>query len=563
MQKLKKYNVLPDLIQDLKIFLVESLGDDVLIDDIEFLRPSDEVMGDISTNFALKKASKFKKKPRDFAQELKLIVEKSTFSVNFNKIETAGPGFLNFYFSDLFISNGLQYIKNVDKAYGSSNIGNGKNIIFEFVSANPTGPLTIAHARQAAVGDTLCRIYKKIGYHVCAEYYLNDRGVQIYNLGHSVYSRYMEKCGFKADFPENGYKGEYIVDLAESIFQDENKKYVDWEKEKAISAFSDKAYHVIFDEIKNDIKEFNVHFDTWFSERKLEEEGRIENALKDLQDKKIAYEKDGALWFRTTDFGDDKDRVLVKSDGSTTYLASDIPYHWDKLKRGFGKLVNLVGPDHHGYISRLKAAVDAYDEKGSEKLKVLIVQLVTLYRGKTQVRMSTRLGEFISLRELIDEVGIDAARYYFARRKPESLLDFDIELAKQQTPDNPVFYVQYVYARIASILRKYKEQFGNRKINPYGDLNWNSMENGDRSLIKSLLRFPDTVKGAALNFEPQRITLYLENLAAVFHSYYNKNKILDPDNTEKMDMRIHIIKSVALIIKNGLEIVGAGAPEKM
>ncbi|MBN1521519.1 MAG: arginine--tRNA ligase [Candidatus Aureabacteria bacterium] len=562
-QKSRKYDLQSSLLEDLAGFLSKNLSGSVIKEDFEFIYPTGPDKGDISSNFALKKANFLKKKPLDLARELKSAIKSSPFSSAFSCIDVAPPGFLNFTYSDSVIRDALQTIEEAGDNYGKQNQDDGRRIIFEFVSANPTGPLTVAHARQAAVGDTLVRLYKKAGYLVCAEYYVNDRGVQIQNLGKSLLSRYLEMCGKKVDFPDDGYRGEYVTDLARKIYQEEGDIYLKKSEEDAVRIFSDKAYQSIFQDIKKDLKDFRVIFDSFFSEKELEEQGKIEQTIGLLKKKDLVYEKDGAVWFRTTEYQDDKDRVLIKSDGSTTYLASDIPYHWDKLKRGFDLLVNIVGPDHHGYIPRLKAAVGSFGKEHEGKLNVLIVQLATLYRGETQLRMSTRAGEFISLRELVREVGVDAGRYFFVSRRPNSLLDFDLELAKKQTPENPVFYVQYVHARIASIFRKYEESFPKRSLPGWKDLDWEKMEDDDRFLVKALLRFPDTLRSAALSFEPQRVTIYLENLAGIFHSYYNKNKILDDSNHRKMDLRLHIMRCLATVIRNGLDILGVEAPEKM
>jgi len=563
MRKLEKFDIQSYILGELRDCLCKNLGNSISGDDFEFIYPPDLKHGDISSNFALKKARILNSKPMELAEKLKTIIEKSSIRNYFKSIKSAHPGFLNFMYSDRVLAEAIEIIENTDTDYGKQNVDDNRNVIFEFVSANPTGPLTIAHARQAAVGDSLCRLYKKIGCNVCAEYYLNDKGVQIRNLGKSVYARYLKICGVDIEFPEDGYKGDYIIEIAKKIYDEKGDLYAEKDQEEAVNFFSERAYHLIFQDIKNDLNEFRVTFDSFFSERKLEDEGLIEKSIEILRRKNLIYEKDGALWFKTTLFNDDKDRVLVKKDGTTTYLASDIPYHWDKLKRGYNLLVNIVGPDHHGYIPRLKAAVSSFGEDHRGKLKVIIVQLATLYRNGIQIRMSTRAGEFITLRELLKEIGIDAGRYFFVSRKPSSLLDFDLDLAKKKTPENPVFYVQYVHARISSIFRKYSECFRNREITSLKDINFMKLEDDDRALVRILLRFPDIVKSAALSFEPQRLTIYLESLAGMFHSYYNKNKIIDANDMLKMDLRLHIIKCIAIVVKNGLNILGVDAPQSM
>jgi arginyl-tRNA synthetase len=563
MQRSRKSDILTELLSELSSHLAKHCENKVSPDSIEVLYPADPRLGDLSTNFALKNASRFHKKPREFAEEVAKSIESGALGKYFGKIDIAGPGFINFYYSDDLIWNVVEEIKREGDAYGSADAGQGKSVIIEFVSANPTGPLTIAHARQAAVGDTLCRLYRRLGYRVCAEYYLNDRGVQIRHLGESLYVRYLQALGQDEEFPDDGYKGGYITEMARAVFQDEGYKYEKMDRSKALQIFSEKAYKAIFDEIKSDLENFRVGFDSWFSEKQLEEKGSIAETLKMLRERGLAYEKDGALWFKTTEFGDEKDRVLVKSDGTTTYLTSDIPYHWDKLKRGFDLLIDILGPDHHGYISRLKSAVASYDPARQESLKVLIIQLASIFRGDEQLRMSTRAGEFVSLQQLVKEVGVDAARYFLVRLKPDSLLEFDLELARKKTPDNPVFYVQYAHARIKSVLKKYSEVFGSRPVPGLDQINKEEMEDDDRGLIKSLVRFPDTVRSAAAALEPQRMTVYLEHLAATFHSYYNKNKIVDEANTAKMDLRLNLLDGIATVIKSGLEILGVEAPDKM
>ncbi len=530
---------------------------------LEFFPPTDEGKGDLTTNFALRNSKILKEKPIKIAENVKKILEESEYAPNISKIDIAGPGFINIWYSDSFVKEIVYSIIEANRNYGCPYILDGRKVLIEFVSANPTGPLTIAHARQAAVGDTLVRMMRKCGANVSSEYYLNDRGVQISILGKSLYYRYLELCGKNVDFPEEGYKGNYIIDIAKEFYNQNGDKYAESSKDEVIGVFSEYAYKVILEWIKKDLKDFRIKFDTFFSEKEMEDKGEIEKALRFLKEEGYAYEKDGALWFKTTDFGDEKDRVLVKQDGTTTYLASDIPYHWDKIKRGYDMLIDIVGPDHHGYISRLKAAVGVLDRKNMEKLHVLIVQLTTLYRGNTQLRMSTRAGEFVSLRQLLDEVGTDAGRYFFISRKPNSHLDFDLELAKKKTPENPVFYIQYAHARTESLFRKYLEDCNENSLPSINEADFNLLNEDEKKLIRKMANFPTVIRNSAFSFEPQRLAVYLEELTALFHAYYNKYRIVDKDNLQLTKIRLIICICINIIIKEGLRLVGVSAPEKM
>ncbi|MBI4398658.1 MAG: arginine--tRNA ligase, partial [Candidatus Omnitrophica bacterium] len=421
--------------------------------------------------------------------------------------------------------------------------------------ANPTGPLTIAHGRQAVVGDVLARLLEKTGHHVSREYYLNDRGVQIQILGLSVYVRYLEIAGFPRKFPENGYQGAYIRDLAGHVFDKEGKKYLEMPEERALEFFSKYASDTILEDIRVNLHRLGVTFDSYFSEQTLGGNGFIENVLKLLRERGFTYEHEGALWFRSTAFGDDKDRVLIKSNGEFTYLAPDIAYHEEKFKRGYHRIVNLWGPDHHGYVPRLKAACQALGHNAGQ-VNVLIVQLTTLFRNGEPVRMSTRAGEFVTLKELMDEVGVDAARFFFLMRKIDSHLDFDLELAKKRSDENPVYYVQYAFARISNIL-KFSETAVSSEVEPAL-----LAESEELEMIKLLSSFGEVLNQASEYLEPYRVVDYLRDVASAFHKFYAKHRVVNP-NPELTRARLFLVACVQIVLANGMQIVGISRPEKM
>ncbi|MDP8263753.1 MAG: arginine--tRNA ligase [Candidatus Ancaeobacter aquaticus] len=532
--------------------------------DILLETPSDKQFGDISTNCALQLARTFKNAPPKIALGIKEALDNDpALSDTVQEIKIAGPGFINFYLTQHACHIMLRTIHEQEKDYGRVNVGKGKKVMVEFVSANPTGPLTVAHGRQAAVGDTLSHILSFAGYDVTREYLINDRGKQIHILGLSVYARYKEKLGKGDSFPEDGYKGAYIYDIAQSIIDKDGNKYLNSTQEDVIPYFMEYASNTILEDIKHDLTEFNVRFDSWFSEKKFAQTTKIEAVLETLREKKLTYTDEGALWFRSTQYGDDKDRVLIKNTGDMTYITPDIAYHDDKCKRGYEMLINLWGPDHHGYIQRLKASLTAlgYDEN---ILTVVIVQLATLFQGDTRLSMSTRAGEFISLREVIDEVGVDSARYFFVRRKTDSHLDFDLELAKKQSSDNPVYYVQYAHARISSIFKKAREEKG---IYITKELLQNARlellnEPEALDLLKFLGRFEDIVGIAADKLESHWIPLYLEDLASKMHVFYTRCRVLS-DDEELTLARLTLIDAARIVIANGLHLLGVKAPCRM
>jgi len=514
--------------------------------------------GDYSTNIAMILASIQKMPPQKIA---KAIVNNINNSDSFfDKIEIAGPGFINFFINKAAWYPVLKQIHQMDLEYGASNIGKGKKIQVEFVSANPTGPLHVGHGRGAAVGDSIVNILNFCGFNVEKEYYINDSGRQISTLGRSVFFRYKELFGEDIVFPEDCYQGKYIIDLAENIKLINGDNFLNLEEETAVKNCAIFAADKILSEIKEDLDSFGVQFDNWFSEQSIFDSGKVAKAIENFQNKKIIYNKEGALWFKTSKFGDEKDRVVVRKNGLTTYFASDIAYHQDKFNRGFERIIDIWGADHHGYIPRIAASIEASGESRN-RFDVILIQLVNLLRDGLPVAMSTRAGEFVTLKEVIKEVGRDAARFIFLTRNSDSPLDFDLELAKKKTNDNPVYYVQYVHARISSIIRKGKE-------NGIADINWNAeainmlTEPEEIDLLKSMNRFPEIVKQSAIRLEPHRMTFYLMNLASSFHTYYNKHRVLNDDPLLSCG-RLYLVLAVKKVIRNGLRLLGVSAPEAM
>ncbi len=514
----------------------------------------DKKYGDYATNVAFLLAKQARKNPREVAEIIAHHI-KDPFVAS---VDVAEPGFINLRMKESWWNSIIEQILRDKEHFGDCNLGNGKKVQVEFVSANPTGPLHIGHGRGAAVGDSLCRILQKAGFAVEREYYINDAGRQIRMLGESIWARCKELKGEEVKFPEDGYRGNYVIELAKEALQ-KFPDILNMPKEKAVERLAEWGKDKLLEKIINDLKSFNVEFDSFFSEKSLHQEGKIEEALKVLKEKGYIYEKDGALWFKSTELGDEKDRVVVRTNGEPTYFAADIAYHRDKMKRGYYLCINVWGADHHGYIPRVKAAIKAmgYDP---EKLKVLLIQMVSLLRDGKPVSMSKREGEIIPLRWLIDEVGKDAARFIFLTRKCDSHLDFDIEVAKRQTEENPVFYVQYAHARICSIKRIAEER--NISLNPHqSDLSL-LKEEEEKEIIRKLSQFPDIVEASARNLEPHRITYYLTDLASLFHSYYNRFRVLVEDKALR-NARFALCEATRIVIKEGLRLLGVSAPEEM
>jgi arginyl-tRNA synthetase len=514
--------------------------------------------GDFSTNFAMVMASAQKMPPRKIAEIITGEIENQAGLIE--KTEIAGPGFINFFVKQNSWHPILRQIYEDDERFGSSDLGKGRKIQVEFVSANPTGPLHVGHGRGAAVGDSVANILAYCGYDVQREYYINDSGRQIGTLGRSVYLRYLELFGEKIEYPGDCYQGDYIRDIALRIKEDKGGSILDDPEEKAVIFCARIAAAEILSGIKDDLELFGVKFDNWYSEQSLFDSGKVDSVIKDFKNRHIIYEKDGAHWFRTSEYGDEKDRVVIRNNGLTTYFASDIAYHMDKFDRGFDRVIDVWGADHHGYIPRLCASIEASSRR-RDQFHVILIQLVSLLRGGEPVAMSTRSGEFVTLKDVINEVGTDAARFIFLTRHYESHLDFDLELAKKKSNDNPVFYVQYVHARISSIIRKGEEE-GIKDIKWKDEYTAFLKEAEEIQILKTLSAYPETVKTAAELLEPHRITYYLMNLAATFHSYYNKHRILSDDHAIT-EGRLCLAVGIKKVIKNGLKLLGVNAPEKM
>lgn len=520
--------------------------------------PKMETHGDFATNFAMLSAKAQKMAPRKIAQTLLDHLDNSQSLVA--RVEIAGPGFINFFLHPAAWPPVVRQVLEEDTRFGHCRIGNGRKVQIEFVSANPTGPLHVGHGRGAAVGDSVANVLRACGYDVQKEYYINDSGRQIQTLGRSVLLRARQSLGETIDFPEDCYPGDYVRDIARQVIDDRGADFVRQEDEQTIAFCARQAAQTIIAGIRGDLESFGITFDHWFSEQSLYDDGRVDKVLEELKARKVVYEQDGAWWFRTTDFGDEKDRVVVRQNGQTTYFASDIAYHHNKFQRGYERVIDVWGADHHGYIPRMSAAVEATGWQ-REQFQVILVQLVSLLRGGQPVAMGKRSGEFVTLREVIDEVGRDAARFIFLTRDYDSPLDFDLEVAKQKTNDNPVYYVQYVHARIASILKKALEQ-------GIGDVVWQEAagarlgEAEEIQLIKALDRYPQILATAAQTLAPHRITYYLMQLAGLFHAYYNKHRVLGDDPTLTLG-RLCLVAAVQKVIRNGLSILGVSAPDQM
>jgi arginyl-tRNA synthetase len=525
---------------------------------MEVEAPGNPEHGDYAANVALILAAQAKQNPRKIAQIIQANLSDPENIIE--KTQIAGPGFINFFIKDSIWHQALRNIDEQQKKYGCLDIGCGKKVQVEFVSANPTGPLHIGHARGAVVGDVITNLLTTAGYRISKEYYINDAGNQMNNLGKSVLLRYRELSGEKIEFPETCYRGDYIKDIAGEIIKREGDKYLHSNEEETISYFTSIAGQAILEEIKVDLRDFGVVFDEYFSEKELYKNNGVTKLLDKLQKQGFIYSDGETLWFKTTAFGDEKDRVVVRKNGEPTYFAADIAYHLNKFSRGFEMIIDIWGADHHGYMPRLWAGIQAlgYDKNA---LKIILVQLVNLLRGGVPVAMSTRSGEFVTLREVLDEVGKDAARYNFLMRRSDSHLDFDLELAKKQSSENPVYYVQYAHARICSIVRMAHER--GIALPVYADCDLSVLnEPEEKTLIKLLVRYPETIYGAAKSLEPHRITFYLNELAGIFHSYYNKNKVIS-ENDQLTAARMFLIKAIRIVLQNALEILGVSAPEKM
>ncbi len=557
---------------------------------VQIERTRDKRHGDFACNVALMLAKGAGRKPRELAEELVAALGPSALV---EKVEIAGPGFINFFMAAGAAQQVVAQVHAAGEGYGRSMIGGGKRVQVEFVSANPTGPLHVGHGRGAAYGATVADLLAAVGFNVHREYYVNDAGRQMDILGTSVWLRYLELCGEELSFPSNGYKGDYIWDIAADLHRAHAGSYrksvaevfdaipldapAGGDKELHIDAliakaksllgeegylvFFDKALNVILDDIRADLGQFGVTYQEWYSERGLVRSGKVDQTIERLKASGHLYENEGAWWFRSTDFGDEKDRVVVRENGVKTYFASDIAYHMEKLERGFDRVIDVWGADHHGYVPRVKAALTALGDDAS-KLDVLLVQFAILYRGGEKAQMSTRSGEFVTLRELREEVGNDAARFFYVMRKCEQHMDFDLDLAKSQSNDNPVYYIQYAHARICSVMR----QLGEKGIGYQLDDGLASLERlteeHEQALLTTLARYPEVVEGGALAHEPHQVAHYLGDLARELHTYYNAHQFLVEDAAVR-NARLALIGAVRIVIANGLGLLGVTAPESM
>jgi arginyl-tRNA synthetase len=545
--------------------------------------------GDFATNVALQLAKNAKRKPRELAQA---IVDRLPASELVSRVEIAGPGFINFHLAPAAYHAELRRIGELGAAYGRSRLGGGRRVMVEFVSANPTGPLHVGHGRGAAYGATVANLLDAIGHTVHREYYINDHGRQMDILAASVWLRYLERCGERFEFPSNGYRGDYLLPIAEQLVAGEKRAlvrpaaevfrglppdapagdqdiHIDAVIARAKEILGAAAWARVFDlgladiltDIRDDLAGFGVVYDRWFSERSLSQDGAIEHALDVLRKNNVVYEKDGAQWFRATDFGDEKDRVVVRANGATTYFASDIAYHLNKRERGFEQLVDILGADHHGYLARVRAGLVAMGQP-QDCLEVRLLQFVTLYRGGEKVQMSTRSGEFVTLRELRNEVGNDAARFFYVMRSNDQHLDFDLELAKSHSTDNPVYYLQYAHARVCSVMRQLVEK-GHAYDAAQGRVSLERLrEPHELALLTSLSRYPEMVELAALQRAPHMLVHYLRELANDFHTYYNAHTFI-VEEPPLRNARLTLVLGLRQVIANGLALLGVSAPESM
>ncbi|MBU8905841.1 arginine--tRNA ligase [Desertibacillus haloalkaliphilus] len=519
--------------------------------------PKEKSHGDYASNMAMQLARIAKKAPRQIAEDIVANFDKGKASIE--KIDIAGPGFINFYMDNGYLRDIVTNVLQAGGTYGETNVGNNQKIQVEFVSANPTGNLHLGHARGAAVGDSLCNILDKAGFDVAREYYINDAGNQIHNLALSVEARYFQALGLEKEMPEDGYHGEDIVGFGKELAEEYGDKYVNVDEDERLQFFREYGLKRELDKLKDDLKDFRVEFDEWYSETSLYTSGKVEETLQLLEEKGKTYDEDGAKWFRSTEYGDDKDRVLIKNDGSYTYLTPDIAYHQDKMNRGFDKLINIWGADHHGYIPRMRAAIQALGYE-ADQLDVEIIQMVSLFQGGEKVKMSKRTGKAVTLRDLMEEVGIDATRYFFAMRSADTHLDFDMDLAVSKSNENPVYYVQYAHARVCSILRQ-ADEIG-LQYDENTDLSTISSEK-EYDLLKKLGEFPEAVAEAAEKYSPHRLTNYVFELAATLHSFYNAERVIDPEDKEKSQARSALVKAVQITLQNALDLIGVEAPERM
>ena len=554
-------NAVEQLQQSIKAALAAAIEKAGLVEagtelNIHLETPKDKANGDFATNIAMQLTKLAKKPPRAIAESILENID--TAGTDIEKIDIAGPGFMNITVRKDFLAGVVKAAFEQGENYGRSTAGAGEKVQVEFVSANPTGDLHLGHARGASVGDSLCNVMDFAGFDVSREYYINDAGNQINNLAYSLEARYKQALGMDAEMPEDGYHGPDIIEIAGKLAEEFGASILEKSEEERFKFFRQHGLKLELAKLQNDLKNFRVEFDVWYSETSLYENGKVEVALDKLRANGHVFEQDGATWFRSTTFGDDKDRVLIKNDGSYTYLTPDISYHEDKLQRGFTKLINIWGADHHGYIPRMKAAIEAlgYD-RGT--LEVDIIQMVQLYKNGEKFKMSKRTGNAVTMRELVEEVGLDAVRYFFVKTAGDSHMDFDLDLAVSQSNENPVYYAQYAHARISSILRSANEQGFEASLENLSLLTAEKEE----EVLKKVGAFPQIVADAAKHRTPHRIANYIQDLAASFHSFYNAEKVINQDNKELTEARLALITAVKTTLANALKLIGVSAPEKM
>ncbi|PTL12370.1 arginine--tRNA ligase [Staphylococcus haemolyticus] len=552
-----------NIIEKVKSTLIEEIKASIekanLAEDIPEIKveiPKDTKNGDYSTNIAMVLTKIAKRNPREIAQAI--VDNLDTSKANVKQVDIAGPGFINFYLDNQYLTAVIPEAINKGDKFGYAEESKDTNILLEYVSANPTGDLHIGHARNAAVGDSLANILIAAGYNVTREYYINDAGNQITNLARSIETRFFEALGDTShEMPADGYNGKDIIEIGKDL-ANKHPEMKDYSDEERLKTFRQLGVDYEMDKLKKDLADFNVHFDNWFSETSLYENGAIDNTLAKMNELGYTYEADGATWLRTSDFKDDKDRVLIKKDGTYTYFTPDTAYHYNKINRGNDILIDLMGADHHGYINRLKASLETFGVD-SNRLEIQIMQMVRLMQDGVEVKMSKRTGNAITLREIMDEVGIDAARYFLTMRSPDSHFDFDLELAKEKSQDNPIYYAQYAHARICSILKQAKEQ----GVEVTAEADFSTITNEKAiDLLKKVAEFEPTIESAAESRAPHRLTNYIQDLASAFHKFYNAEKVLT-DDVEKTKAHIALVDAVRITLHNALALVGVSAPESM
>ena len=520
--------------------------------------PRDKDHGDFATNIAMLLPKQAKMAPQKIAEILKEHMD--TTDTYIEEIETAGPGFINFYLDNRWLTKVIPIIEEEKDDYGKCNKGKGEKINVEFVSANPTGPMHMGNARGAALGDSLANLLDAVGYDITREFYINDSGNQIENFGKSLEARYLQLFDIEAEIPEEGYHGEDILEHMRQLIKIEGDKYLDFPEEERRAALVEYALEKNLIRMKKDLADFGVEFDIWFSEQSLHDEEKVEKAIDYLKDKEYAYEDENALWFKASEFGAEKDEVLIRSNGISTYFASDIAYHKDKFERGFKTAIDIWGADHHGHVARMKGGVKALGYE-PDRLHVIIMQLVRLYRDGEIARMSKRTGRAVTLADLVEEVGRDAARFFFNMRSADTHLDFDLDLAVSQSTENPVFYVQYAHARICSILRQAEEN--DISIPPIDKVDLEALkEESELAILRKLADFPTEILNSALSYEPYHLTQYSLDLASLFHTFYNSCRVIGQEEN-LMFGRLYLIKSVRQVLKNTLTLLGITAPERM